>query len=171
MISPDHLLAQARQLLRAEATGRPRQASLRRACSTAYYALFHAIINDSCRVLIGGQPRRKALRAVVARCFNHADMREVCRGFAAGSPSQSLLPALTRPGVDPRLRLVAVAFGELQAKRHQGDYDRLAEFARPDVEQLIDSAERAIARWRACVADDDTQVFVAALLLNKQMRG
>lgn len=47
------LLAQARSLLRREPR-RPKQASLRRAVSTAYYALFHLLIHEATRMLVSG---------------------------------------------------------------------------------------------------------------------
>ena len=169
-MSPQHLLEQARLLLNAEATGRPRQASLRRALSTAYYALFHALIDGSCRTLIGGQPRRRELRAVVARCFDHAAMRDACRGFSAGNPPAPLAAAMSRPKVDPRLRAVAAAFVLLQELRHAADYDRMANFSRPAIGRFITTADQAVAQWEEIVGDDDTRVFVAALLLRKQMR-
>jgi len=43
---PDHLLEQAHHLAKRE-RNRPRQASLRRAVSTAYYALFHLLISEA----------------------------------------------------------------------------------------------------------------------------
>ena len=41
---PAHLLEQAERLAAAPAKGQPRDADLRRAISTAYYAIFHAIL-------------------------------------------------------------------------------------------------------------------------------
>jgi hypothetical protein len=46
------LLEQARHLLRRERR-RPRQASLRRAISAAYYALFHLLIEEATGALVG----------------------------------------------------------------------------------------------------------------------
>lgn len=45
---PDDLLEQARHLANGERR-RPKQASLRRAVSTAYYALFHLLIQETIR--------------------------------------------------------------------------------------------------------------------------
>lgn len=54
---------------------RPRQASLRRAISSAYYALFHLLIEDSGRFLLSGT-NRKHMRETLARAFAHADMKK-----------------------------------------------------------------------------------------------
>jgi hypothetical protein len=45
------LLAQARRLV-SQDPRRPRQASLRRAISTAYYALFHLLISEASAMLV-----------------------------------------------------------------------------------------------------------------------
>jgi hypothetical protein len=46
MALPEDLLEQAQHLVSGERT-RPRQASLRRALSTAYYSLFHLLISEA----------------------------------------------------------------------------------------------------------------------------
>ena len=48
MAYPEDLLEQANHLARREPK-RPKQASLRRAVSTAYYALFHLLIGQAVR--------------------------------------------------------------------------------------------------------------------------
>jgi hypothetical protein len=69
---PEGLLEQAQHLVRREPR-RPKQASLRRAISTAYYALFHLLISEA--VL---NWKRAADRAALARMFEHAHMRNTC---------------------------------------------------------------------------------------------
>jgi hypothetical protein len=70
------LLEQAQHLSRRERR-RPRQASLRRAISTAYYALFHLLIDDATSTLVS----RAELRARFARAFDHGDMKNASRAF------------------------------------------------------------------------------------------
>ncbi len=67
------LLEQARHLLRREPR-RPKQASLRRAVSAAYYALFHLLVHESSQRLISGTAQAR-LRALTARAFEHGAMR------------------------------------------------------------------------------------------------
>ena len=71
------LLTQARFLVRREPR-RPRQASLRRAVSAAYYALFHLLIHEATRMMVSGSSLG-SLRTLVARAFAHATMNEACR--------------------------------------------------------------------------------------------
>jgi hypothetical protein len=69
MTLPHTLLAQA-GLLATKERLRPKQASLRRVISTAYYALFHFLVDKSCRFLVSGSvdPLRSVPRARCRRC-------------------------------------------------------------------------------------------------------
>ena len=49
----------------------PHQASLRRAVSTAYYALFHLLISEAT-----ANWQRPELRAVLGRVFDHGPMKQ-----------------------------------------------------------------------------------------------
>src|SRR5438445_11362128 len=105
------LLAQARLLARHERR-RPRQASLRRAVSAAYYALFHVLIHEATRMLVSG-PSLESLRALVARAFAHATMNEACRAFVVAHLPPAVAAVATGP-VPRELRQVAQAFVDLQ---------------------------------------------------------
>ena len=48
----DELLEQARRLALLDRR-RPKQANLRRAVSAAYYSLFHFLVDESCRGILG----------------------------------------------------------------------------------------------------------------------
>ncbi len=58
------LLEQAERLAMLEIK-KPKQASLRRAISAAYYAMFHLLVDEACRVQIGAQHNQ----APSARCW------------------------------------------------------------------------------------------------------
>ena len=49
----DGLVGTARRLATSGAKGKPRQSDLRRAISTAYYALFHALAKDGADLFVG----------------------------------------------------------------------------------------------------------------------
>jgi hypothetical protein len=76
---PEHLLEQARHLAGRERT-RPRQASLRRALSTAYYALFHFLIREAVRQIGPNLSEENYNRAY--RWFDHGAMIRVARAFS-----------------------------------------------------------------------------------------
>ncbi len=70
MAYADDLLRLAREIANLH-PGEAHQPSLRRALSTAYYALFHLLIADA--VASCGDPQ---LRAVLSRMFDHGPMRQ-----------------------------------------------------------------------------------------------
>jgi hypothetical protein len=126
--------------------GRPKQASLRRAVSSAYYSLFHLIVDDASRYLVVGSH----LRAAVARSFEH----QALRAAAASLGDVSRKPAAAhwfRPHVrDPisqDLTFICDAFVDLQGRRHRADYDTDATFTRLQTEGIVNIARRAHALW------------------------
>lgn len=137
MAFPDDLLEQAHHLAKREPK-RPRKASLRRAISTAYYALFHLLTMEAV-----SNWRIAAQRPILARIFEHNKMR-AASGRAANAPF---------PGEDPavvaHLRNVASAFHELHEDRQIADYDNLTQWSRTEVLTQIDLVEQAFASWRA----------------------
>jgi hypothetical protein len=144
---PKHLLEQARQLATAEA-GRPRQVSLRRAVSSAYYALFHLLIRDAVRSLVPKSDPQ--LRLLLPRTFVHEEMASACRTFASAGalPAviQQIYPALRVP---PKLREVAQAFVELQKARHDADYATHRDWTRTMALTEVERAEQAFLDWEA----------------------
>jgi hypothetical protein len=76
------LLEQAQHLAKRE-RGRPRQASLRRAISAAYYALFHLLLEEAALQAIPGS--LASWRPVSARSINHGDVKKVANGFVRGA--------------------------------------------------------------------------------------
>jgi hypothetical protein len=82
----------------------PNQASLRRAVSTAYYALFHLLIDEA--VSKWAVERQ---RSILARTFDHGKMRGVC---------DDVLKSFKGGAVPPELNTVALNFIQLQQHRH-----------------------------------------------------
>jgi hypothetical protein len=138
------LLEQARHLATRE-KGRPKQGSLRRAVSTAYYALFHFLLEAAARHFVTDSK----LRFLVSRAFSHGDMQNAARCFASGGSLPAHIAAAFSGTVPAELRRIAKAFVELQQARHQGDYDRLHSFNRPDTLMFVTQAEQAFRDWQA----------------------
>jgi hypothetical protein len=162
----DDLLDQAGHLAFREPR-RPKQASLRRAVSASYYALFHMLAADGARRLAPPQP--PSLRAQVRRAYAHSNMKEVCQQFGRRQPHAALLPLLSNP-IEPGLVAVAATFVALQEARHEADYDFSVTLNRVDVLQKIQRAQSAALGWRAIRSTPNTTVFLAALLLQRQWR-
>ena len=58
--------------------GRPKTTHLRRAISTAYYALFHEIVQQGSEMLVPGtSPQDKSRRNAAARWIAHNDLRKL----------------------------------------------------------------------------------------------
>ena len=162
----DDLLHQARMLARHEPR-RPRQASLRRAVSAAYYALFHSLTREAADRWVTGDDR-EPLRRMLQRAFDHAIMAEACKEIARQNGGK-LAPALPASGAQPELLNVAEAFLDLQQARHEADYDLARMFARQEVLDLIVRAEDAIADRQTVRRTLPADVFRVALLAKRGM--
>lgn len=148
----EELLEQARHLARKEPR-RPKDASLRRAVSAAYYSLFHLLIEDSCAFPISG-PQRKELRQRLARSFVHSQMKEVSQQVAGEKSTAA-----------PRLKNVAKTFVELQQHRHEADYSLSKKFQRFEVSGLIAQVATAIEDWKVAVTTPEAETYLVSLLV------
>jgi hypothetical protein len=105
----DDLLRQALQLVHKEPRN-PKQASLRRAVLTAYYALFHLLISEAV-----ANWRRKNLRASLGRAFDHGTMKAASNRIQ--DTGQFPFVGEDRQVV-AALRAVAKTLVQLREKRH-----------------------------------------------------
>ncbi|MCX8516532.1 MAG: hypothetical protein ORN29_00370 [Rhodoferax sp.] len=133
--------------------------------STAYYALFHLLIDDALGVLAPATPI--GLDHVMRRAFHHADMKNACKGFASSSLQEQLYSLIALP-VDINLAFVARTFVELQRNRHLADYDTTDTWSRMQAEALVGSVEEAFSKWKKVRSSSDAKVFLSSLLLYKQ---
>jgi|ERR1700722_371512 uncharacterized protein (UPF0332 family) len=156
MSFPEDLLQQAYDLADKE-PGEPKQASLRRAVSTAYYSLFHLLIDEA--VSKWAVERQRSL---LARTFGHDRMKKVCDEAVKDVKSGARLPA--------ELNTVAHNFIQLQDHRHTADYDNSRQWARADVSIVLTLATDAFNAWSAIGAQDDAQDFLLQLFLPKLPR-
>jgi hypothetical protein len=162
----DGLLEQARFLARREAgRGRPRQASLRRAVSTAYYAVFHLLAADAALQACSVSP--PGLRDRVQRALTHETMRQAANSFQASNLPIDLASLLNHP-IPASLISTARSFARLQEERHKADYDVTYQFDRTGVQSLVREAEQLFADWAAIRNSDDAHLFLASLMFWKQ---
>ncbi|HEX6987062.1 MAG TPA: hypothetical protein VF170_16910 [Planctomycetaceae bacterium] len=165
----DRLLEQAGLLVGADPR-RPRQSNLRRAVSGAYYALFHFLVDQACRSAFGATAGRTPLRRILARGFEHGQLKEVSKAFASGTLPlwmRQVAPQLT---ISPDLRSIAATAVRLQEQRHRADYDLSVPFTRPEAEDLVADARDAIALWPGVADDDATRLYLAGLLCWRTLR-
>lgn len=165
MISPDDLLDVARQLARGST-----EASWRRAVSTAYYALFHLLV-DAAATRMFPERDREALRGYLGRAFAHGSMRKVAVQFKSGSVEKRLGPSLGGQPIREELREVATAFVDLQTLRHEADYDKSRNFDRAAAADKIEDAEQAFRNWKAVRGTVQADAFLVGMLADRNMRG
>ncbi len=165
--------AQAEMLAKVDAR-KPKQANLRRAVSSAYYALFHYLVDESCCLLFGSQHGQAAYRHALGRAFAHGVMKQACLSFAGGTWKDAVrkrLPcdATGKYAVQASIRAIARAFAEWQEKRNLADYDRNERFKRSEVLLLVEQAKDRTARFTALPMSDDKRFFLACLWAWKEL--
>src|SRR5580658_11340631 len=118
------------------ALGEPQQASFRRSISTAYYALFHLLIQDAVQSWNGSSTARFALE----RRFEHKTMKEVSNAVLRSSWRGWSVPS---PIVPTELQAVAKVFVKLQEARQQADYDNAKIWESTAVQAQVTDAQTA----------------------------
>lgn len=150
---PGHLLDQATKLIQPPAAGPPRQVDLRRAISSAYYAVFHALLAAAADQVIGKTKRGSAEYGLAYRSLDHRWIKELCADIGKPQPSKKIAGMMPAGGFGPNLQALAVAVVALQERRHEADYNPLLKFKTSDALLAISTARSALRRLaRAPVA-------------------
>jgi hypothetical protein len=158
------LLAQARDLATRDAT-RPRQVNLRRAVSSAYYTLFHYLIDAACRLALGTRHADAPFRYVLGRAFTHGAMRQACASYAGGTLRTGVARGLpARFSIPAQIRLLAETFVLMQDERNLAEYDRNARFQRPVVLTLVGRVEPVLRNFIALPKTIVKKFFLLCLL-------
>jgi hypothetical protein len=123
------------------------QAILRRTVSTAYYALFHLLIEDACG--LWGEPDH---RGRLSRQFDHKRMKE-----ASAATAKTCVKGT-------ELWVVSNTFVFLQHQRHEADYN-LARIVSPlDVVECLGGARVAFQSWSRIREQPPARDYLFALL-------
>ena len=128
--------------------GRPREVALRRAVSSAYYAIFHALCRLCADELVGVTAPQED-RSSIYRSVEHSSLRVASRNARVNATLQNILA-----------RAIA-----LQDKRHLADYDPVPNTfgGRAAVLSLIGSAEDAVAEI-AALSPADRKTLAVVLI-------
>jgi hypothetical protein len=144
----DDLLDIASRLAQLE-EGKPRQASLRRAISSAYYALFHAVAK-LCADKLVGYSKPWGLYTPIYRTLDHGKAKDVFKRM------------LTGHGAD--IAGIGQTFILLQEQRHMADYDPSPlRLGRAETFDLIERARQAMSRLGAL--SEDERLLLATQLI------
>lgn len=154
------LIALARDLVRHGRRGPPSDARLRRAVSTAYYAMFHVLAREGADQMMRRASRTELPRAwaQVYRSLEHGRVRAVC------AASNSRIKNAYRRFPDP-IRGFGDSFVQLQAKRHEADYSPFFRCSLSDAVADVATAEAAIRAFLAA-PEADRRAFCAFVLFD-----
>ena len=143
-MNPEDFIKDARSLLQQTGSGRPSQSSLRRALSTAYYAMFHALARNGADMLVGAKPKVRTSDSWknVYRSLEHTRAKKV---FGNSSVMGHFPPAIQKFGE---------VFAKMLQKRHEADYNPHARFTKTAVISDIDDAERVVADLKNASRED-----------------
>jgi hypothetical protein len=162
IFNADHLFEQADKLI-APQTGRPRQADIRRAISSAYYGVFHATITRAVDQFVGATSRDKNHYGLAYRSVSHLRLREICNEVRKSTQSQKYQPYVPSTGFGSNIVAFAEAVIELQERRHSADYDIMLRMSRSDAVAAIAAARAALSRFDK--ASEQEQLAFLSLLL------
>lgn len=137
-MKPTELIATARRTVGQSGRRRPRQSDLKRAMSTAYYAVFHQICWTIADSFIGGQSAQRSTPA----------WRQAYRSLDHGFAKSQCLNRSVVSQFPQAIQDFANAFVELQIERHAADYDPLHRVVRSEVKAEIDRAEQVIKDFK-----------------------
>lgn len=155
-MQPLDLIASANSLV-ATNKGKPSQVSLRRATSSAYYAMFHCLARNCADTLIGGagSVRSKPAWRQIYRALEHGPVKTRCKEKLVSKFPQAIED-------------FANLFVAMQEKRHNADYDPYIKLTKSEVKLDISTAELAISDF-GLVPIKDRRAF-SAYVLFKQPR-
>jgi hypothetical protein len=156
------LLEQARHLAFREPK-RPKQASLRRSVSTAYYALFHLLTSEAVRIIAPSVS--DSSRYKMQRWFDHKAMHDACTAFSNPliGRTRALSDLIDAPAPSAELLLIARAFVQLQEARHRADYDLGVTWTRFTSQQHVQLADQAFDAWTRIRKSAEANVFALGL--------
>ena len=112
-------------------------ADYRRAISSAYYGLFHAITLAAASVLAPTTESRHEL----VRLFNHRDLKAVTGWITGGSYPEGLGISVALLRADERVRAISTSFQQLSKAREDADYNHAASFKQSDVYEFVRLAQ------------------------------
>jgi hypothetical protein len=164
--SPPDLIRQARQLISQHAAPSPAaQADLRRAISSAYYAVFHFTLIALADLFVGSDvASRASLRyQLVYRSIDHKLFKTLCEEATKQTASKrwASYVGISKTGI--HIGEYAKAVTVLQDARHEADYDPLANLNPSDVGLMIDMANVCMTDF-AVAAEDERRMFLTVLL-------
>lgn len=142
--------------------GNKHQSYLRRAVSTVYYALFHALADNCATCFVGARPSLANFNSKKAQAWLRV-YRSLEHGIAKKACEDMMRNREPEP-FDERVSKFGAVFIMMQTERHRADYDPSASFEQSEVVAHIEAAEAAIVDFQAA-PKPDRKLFAASVLL------
>ena len=155
MIDPDELIDTCHKLVPPAATPPPSQADLRRAISTAYYALFHTLAASNAE-LIAGQPQSSISSYAWERVYRRLDH---------GRAQNNLRGVLDQ--LSPSGENFARTFIDLQDQRQDADYNPNDQITRSATVNIIGQAQTAIRDF-AQLTQEERRLLAAQSMFDRR---
>lgn len=153
---PEQLIEQAEGMV-SEALN---EADLRRAVSSAYYAVFHLLIREA-----AGNWKNTADHARLARVPDHKPMKDASARMI--KKIESLKPMDIGENTN-LLSFVAQTFIDLQQARQKADYDISDPFGSLDAEMHVSRARLAFIAWDRIKGEPLAQDYLYTLLFKER---
>lgn len=150
-------LIESAKILVTSCKGKPSQVSLRRATSSAYYAMFHCLARNCADMLVGGTSALRSRHAwrQTYRALEHGFAKSACKDGA-------IMAKFPKPIQD-----FANSFVAMQEKRHAADYDPSVRLTKSEVIADIALAKEAINEFQKA-GIKDRRAFAAHILFKKR---
>jgi hypothetical protein len=136
------------------------QASLRRAVSSAYYAVFHLLIAEAT-----SNWNNVPLRAALGRAYDHGVMRAASNRVAS---TRDFPFAGEDPKVVASVWFVALTFNQLQEDRQNAEYNLTKDLDPSDALAQVKSAEMIFNRWQAIRNEQIAQAYLVSLVVKNR---
>jgi uncharacterized protein (UPF0332 family) len=161
----------AEDLARLDAQNRPRQASLRRAVSTGYYAMFHLWARAASERMFANPDERRRFAVLAARDFTHSRLNDLAKEVVK-PPGSRKAEVRGIVGAEPFAQLgrVCETFTEALQQREDADYNHGATFKRSEVNRLLRDVRNAFDTWNAAPAAE-RDLFLVLLMMRGRGQG
>jgi hypothetical protein len=165
VLNPEHLLEQAARFAGHPSPERARQADLRRAISSSYYAVFHFLLTEAADLHVGVKNRSFPRYALVYRSVDHKALEKLCSEAKKDQLPAKFAKYVPASGLGPDIRAFASVVLDLQQKRQLADYDPLYSASTSEVHLAVEAARSAIERFRNAPLSQ-RKAFLALLLFS-----
>lgn len=151
-------------------SGSTKEGYRRKSISSAYYAVFHRLADESSSLFFP-ESSDALLHAATARALDHKTMSTVCQGFAGLAILKGQIQQLLGSTEIPDdLRNVSRTFFELQVARHRADYDIRAVVTPTEARKYCLEAKRVFSELDRCREEPVFRLFLGSLLFANAWR-